>query len=467
MRINTNMAALNAWRAATANNANMQKALEKLSSGFRINRAADDAAGLAVSEKLRAQIRGTNQSIKNSQDGVSLLQTAEGALTETHSMLQRMRELAVQSSTSTLQDSDRAMLQEEFSQLQSEITRIGNATQFNGKNLLDGSAGVSLSASNTNVSNMSGTGDTTSGTYNITASVKATNGEVWLANSTGVANAVAFVGATDVFDAAGTMTVNGKTYSVNTTTTAQSFIDSVNADTATTGVTASYDAGSVKFTSNAAGSATEVKVTSSLGEAVSAVSAVDSQTAATAVGTATDYGVDASITMTQANTYVAEGNKVTITSGSAKGLSFTLATAGAVDITVGTNGSLSIQTGAQAGQNLAVSIGDMRSTALGINSLSVGTQSGASSAITWVDTAINSVSTQRSKLGALQNRLEYTVSSQSATSENLSAAESRIRDVDMASEMSNFTKYQILSQASTAMLAQANQSTQGVLSLLR
>ncbi|HWI63603.1 MAG TPA: flagellin [Symbiobacteriaceae bacterium] len=467
MRINTNMAALNAWRNMTSNNTNMQKSLEKLSSGFRINRAADDAAGLAVSEKMRAQIRGTNQSIKNSQDGISLLQTAEGALTEVHSMLQRMRELSVQSSTSTLQDTDRALLQEEFSQLQSEITRIGNSTQFNGKNLLDGSSGVSLSATNSNVSNMSGTGDTTAGTYNITASVKATNAEAWLAASTGAGNATAFGSANAAFTGAGNITVNGKTYSVTTSTTAQNFIDAVNADSSTTGVTASFDTGSIKFTSTTVGSAAEVNVTSSIGDGVSNVSAADSQAQATAGATVTDSGVDATMTMTQANTYVAEGNKITVTSGAAKGLQFSIATAGAVDVTAGTNGSLSIQTGAQAGQALSVSIADMRSSALGINTLSVGTQAGASSSITTLDTAINTVSTQRAKLGALQNRLEYTVASQSTTSENLSAAESRIRDVDMASEMAQFTKYQILSQASTAMLSQANQSTQGVLSLLR
>lgn len=465
MRINTNMAALNSWRNMTSNTNNLQKSLEKLSSGFRINRAADDAAGLAVSEKMRAQIRGTNQAVKNAQDGVSLLQTAEGALTETHAMLQRMRELSVQSSTSTLQDTDRALLQEEFAQLQSEITRIGNTTQFNGKGLLDGSAGVSVTASNANVTNMAGTGDTTAGTYSITGSVKATTADVWMANSSGAANAVAFASSSDTFDAAQNVTVNGKTYSVTTTTTVSDFMAAVNADSATTGVTAALDSGSVKFTSTTVGSAAEMTITNTT-DGVSAVDATDSQTAANATATATDTGANATITLA-AHTYVSEGNKVTITSGDAKGLSFDVATAGAVDVTVGTNGSLSIQTGSQAGQTTNIGISDMRGAALGVSTLSIATQTGSSSSITSLDDAINTVSTQRAKLGAFQNRLEYTVSSLSATSENLSAAESRIRDVDMAAEMANFTKYQILGQASTAMLAQANQVTQGVLSLLR
>lgn len=466
MRINTNLAALNAWRNLTANGVNLQKSLEKLSSGFRINRAADDAAGLAVSEKMRAQIRGVNMSIKTSQDGISLLQTAEGALTESHSMLQRMRELAVQSSTSTLQDADRALLQEEFSQLQSEITRIGNATQFNGKNLLDGSAGVSVTTSSTFVSNLSGTGDTQAATYSISGVTLATKGDVFLYDYDGT-TAATFSGTSDTFATAQTVTVNGKSYSFAAGTTVQSAIDTLNTDTATTKVVASFGTSGIKFATSDPGSAQKVTLTSNLATTLT----TDSAVLTAAVTSSTESGTDAQIGTVggAAVNYEAVGNKITVLSGNAKGLSLTVAgtTATAFNVTVGTNGSLSIQTGSQAGQSLNIGISDMRASALGVNTLSIGTSTGASSAITSLDTAINTVSTQRAKLGAYQNRLEYTVSSQSATAENLSAAESRIRDVDMAAEMANFTKWQILSQASTAMLAQANQSTQGVLTLLR
>ncbi|HYG60009.1 MAG TPA: flagellin [Symbiobacteriaceae bacterium] len=484
MRINTNMAAMNAWRNMTANNGNMQKSLEKLSSGYRINRAADDAAGLAVSEKMRAQIRGTNQSIKNSQDGISLLQTAEGALTEVHSMLQRMRELSVQSSTSTLQNEDRALLQEEFSQLQDEISRIGNSTKFNGQKLLDGSSGVSASqtvGTAGTVSQITGTGETKAGDYAFTAGVKAEAAALYMGNvgvnGGGATDGDYWNSLDDTFKLDQNITVNGNTYSVTTSTKLSEFLDMVNADTASTGVTAELDADvtAIKFTTVAVGSDKTVEVTTNAAsadeygimrfttDAATTKAALDNSTDMTL----DDAGTNATMTATGGYLYSSTGNRITITSGDGQGLSFNLDKAGAATITVQSNGTLDIQTGAEADQTLGISISDMRSEALGIDTLSVSTQSDASSALSSLDSAINTVSTQRAKLGALQNRLEYTISSQSTTAENLSAAESRIRDVDMAAEMAQFTKYQILSQASTAMLSQANQSTQGVLSLLR
>jgi len=269
MIINHNISALNAWRGLSVTNTSLQKSLEKLSSGLRINRAADDAAGLAISEKMRAQIRGLNQAIRNAQDGISLIQTAEGALNETHSILQRMRELAVQAANDTETDADRGQLQAEVTALIAEIDRIANTTQFNTKNLLDGS----------------------------------------------------FSGAI-------------------------------------------------------------------------------------------------------------------------------------------------IHIGANAGQNLSLSIANMDATAIGVKDVSISTQSGANAAITTIDAAINTVSTTRSGLGAIQNRLEHTIANLGVAAENLTAAESRIRDVDMAQEMMAFTRNQILVQAGTAMLAQANMAPQAVLKLL-
>lgn len=273
MIINHNISALNAWRNLGINDSAMNKSLEKLSSGMRINRAADDAAGLAISEKMRGQIAGLNQAVRNAQDGISLIQTAEGALNETHAILQRMRELAVQSANDTNTNEDRTQIQAEITQLVSEINRIATTTQFNTQNLLTGSLNATF------------------------------------------------------------------------------------------------------------------------------------------------------------------------------------------------------QIGANKSQTMNLTIGNMAAGALGasgakIASVKLNTQSGAAAAITTIDAAIGAVSTQRANLGAVQNRLEHTIANLNVASENLTAAESRIRDVDMAKEMADFTKEQILQQAGTAMLAQANMKPQSVLKLL-
>jgi flagellin len=273
MRINHNVSALNAYRNLSVNNDNTSKSLEKLSSGLRINRASDDAAGLAISEKMRSQIRGLDMAQRNALDGVSVVQTAEGALNSTHEILQRMRELAVQSSNDSNTNTDRAEIQKEVDQLTKEIDRIGTATEFNTNPLLDG----------------------------------------------------------------------------------------------------------------------------------------------------TKQGANA----------------------------------------------ITLQIGANAGQIVTLDISDMRAAALGISSIDLSTGTGARNAITTLDTAIQKVSSERAKLGAVQNRLEYTVDNLKTMGENVTTSESRVRDLDMALEMSNFTKNNILNQAAQSMLAQANQLPQGVLQLLK
>ncbi len=274
MIINHNIAALNTYRQLSINNTSSQKSLEKLSSGLRVNRAGDDAAGLAISEKMRGQIRGLDQATRNSQDAISLIQTAEGALNETHSILQRMRELAVQGASDTNTGADRLQIGKELTQLKGEIDRIKDQTEFNTKKLLNGSAA-----------------------------------------------------------------------------------------------------------------------------------------------------------------------------------------------------SLTFQIGANSGQNITLEIASMGTTALALDTVTIAASTvsagSISAMVTTIDTALETVSTERAKLGALQNRLEHTINNLGTSSENLSAAESRIRDVDMAKEMMAFTKNSILQQAATAMLAQANQAPQGVLQLLK
>jgi flagellin len=366
MRINNNLMANNASRQMGINSDAAAASMEKLSSGFRINKAGDDAAGLAISEKMRGQIRGLDQASKNAQDGISLLQTAEGGLNETQSILQRMRELAVQGSNDTLQTADRNAVQTEMDELGKEVTRIATTTKFNGASLLDGTFGVKNA----------GTGSIAVGAQNVTGIV--------------VSGAKASTTYTLANGASGQLTLsdgNGNQ---------QQF----------TGLGASY------------------------------------------TGTLNFDKLGVSITVANA-----------VTDGTAGGLAGTIKT--------GIQTAQNLQIGANVGEKLAVTIGDMSASGLGINGLSVADYSNANAAITAIDTATASVSSTRSQLGAWSNRLDHTINNLGSSSENLTSAESRIRDVDMASEMVTYTKNDILQQAAQAMLAKANQAPQGVLQLLR
>jgi flagellin len=348
MRINHNIAALNTYRQLNSASTAQSNSMEKLSSGLRINKAGDDAAGLAISEKMRGQIRGLDMAAKNAQDGISLIQTAEGALNETHSILQRMRELAVQSANDTNTSTDRAELQKEVDQLSEELSRIGNNTEFNTQKLLDGSF---------------------SGTFQIGAN----EGQSLSLNIEDMrGNALAMVSTNAVGTIAGT------------------------ADSTATDANHTLEAGSYTVADNAG-----------------TLELLDSK--GNVIGTDAGTGVFND----------ADGNTVITIATAADGDSFKI---GGIDIS---------------------------------------SQTTADAAITSINNAIETVSAERSKLGAYQNRLDHTINNLGTSSENLTAAESRIRDVDMAKEMMNQTKNSILSQAAQAMLAQSNQMPQGVLQLLR
>ena len=369
MRIQHNIAALNSYRNLTGNNNAVSKNLEKLSSGYRINRAGDDAAGLAISEKMRAQITGLNTAQKNAQDGVSLVQTAEGALTEVHSMLNRMVELADQSANGTYDNAvDRENLQKEIASLKDEIDRIADSTNFNGINLLDGSLA-----------------DTTK-KFSISGKV---NGVEIAPQDDGNGNITYDLSAG--FTAGDSITINGKTYTFTTKGAAD---------------------GADKF--------------KDIGELKTAV------------------GKDG-MELTGADNAIQAGFKNPV------------------------DKSLTLQIGDTADDfnQMKVSVGDMHAKALGIDKIDISTQKGAQDGVKLIKDAINSVSSTRGDLGAIQNRLEHTINNLSVTAENMTAAESRIRDVDMANEMMSYTKNNILVQASQAMLAQANQVPQGVLQLLQ
>src|SRR4051794_31776926 len=373
LRINQNIDAFNSYRNLSVTQGQMSKSLEKLSSGYRINRAADDAAGLAISEGLRAQVGGIKVAVRNAQDGVSVVQTAEGALTETHSILQRMRDLAVQSSNDSNDVTSRAAIQSETDALNKELDRIAGSTTFNNINLLDGS----FTSKKFQVGYSNGANDA------IQVDVTSTG--------TGGAKSTWTNGAAVSSAAAATFTHNG----VTTTTAA---------------LTVSTDANNIAAQLNA-----------------------DTNFKASYVAAVNSSG----------------GLEVTSNDG----------LPGAITVAGGLNAA---GTNAVPGANAGFS-----SANLGVSTVVMTSQVGASAAITKIDTAIKAVSTARANLGALQNRFEHTIANLNVTSENLSASESRIRGTDMASEMMNFTRSQILSQAGTAMLAQANQAPQSVLSLLR
>lgn len=401
MIINHNISALNTHRQLGANNNAASGNLEKLSSGLKINRAGDDAAGLAISEKMRGQIRGLDMAAKNAQDGISLIQTAEGALNETHDILQRMRELAVQAGNDTNTSSDRGEIQKELNSLTSEINRIGNTTEFNTQKLVDGGKDGS-------------------------AEIPAVAGvfEFTIPSGSGAASG----GTTMTFDGVSITVASGTAF-------ATGVVAAINAESGLNArYTASMSSGKLVLTQDS-GNESSTVATSSLGTA-------------------------------------------------------TVKTAGVEGKAAGAGDSLQLQIGANENQSMTIDIADMRALALGItgtganftatttvtdgtnnnmaeNALDVSTHANAANAVTVIQNAIDSVSAERSKLGANQNRLEHTINNLGTSSENLTAAESRIRDVDMAAEMMEFTKNNILTQAAQAMLAQANQQPQGVLQLLR
>ncbi|UZW16008.1 flagellin [Clostridium pasteurianum] len=432
MIINHNLMANNAIRNMNINSGNASKSMQKLSSGLRINNAADDAAGLAISEKMRGQIRGLDQASSNAQDGISLLQTGEGALNETQSILQRMRELAVQSSTDTNTTTDRSQIQKEVNQLAQEIGRIGNTTEFNTQKLLDGSfSGTFQIGANENQNLTVAISDMRSFALGVAGKAELTNTGTYAANAGTVGD-----------------TLGDGTYSVADGATAGSYVlkDSSGA------VVAKSTDGLTYTTQAADGSAgDDTLVFTQAVTSGSVTVATDASGTTTYKGTAqfTNTGLQAGSYTYEDATKTLKDNNGTIVASSADGITFK----GNVN---GTSTTVFTATVALTDKD-AVNVG-------GIN---VSDQSSANSAITTINNALETVSTQRANLGAYQNRLEHTIANLGTSSENLTSSESRIRDVDMAKEMSTFSKNNILAQAAQAMLAQANNQPQQVLQLLR
>lgn len=450
--IGTNIASLRAANASKLASSSLQTAMERLSTGKRINSAKDDAAGLAIASRMTAQVKSMAVAIRNANDGISLAQTAEGALSEVTNMLQRMKELATQSASGTLRDSDRTTLQAEVSQLVAEIGRVAETTNFNGVNLLDGTFGEIKLQTGINA------GETIS-----MKMVKTTTSELGLQAKVegGVVNAAL---------AAGDLVINGEDVGAVAAVDAKAVADAVNAKSGVTGVKAeatnevTADVGSVASGDDITINGTVVAFTTedTASEVVNRINQVLGA-GNNVQASLTDDGKIKLTSKNGSNISLADGDGVLANVKDAGGASVTL-TGTATDL----EGKVTLT--ADPGKNITITgagEADAGFSEATTSSISIATQGGASAAMAVIDAALDKISAGRGDLGAVQNRLESTVANLTTTTSNLSEARSRIEDADFSAETTALAKAQILSQASTAMLAQANQSQQNVLSLLR
>ena len=531
--INTNVNSLTAQRNLTNSQASLSTAIQRLSSGLRINSAKDDAAGLSISERFTSQIRGLNQAARNANDGISLAQTGEGALGASNNILQRIRELAVQSANATNSASDRAALNQEVSQLASELNRVAKTTQFNGQNILDGSftsadfqvganANQTITATTANfttskygnyrqgsvvagsVTANTAAGDLNTGTTNTLtysgAGAAAAAGATLGATKGATGSSIAADAALKVDGALGTGTV-----AIAAGDSAKTVAANINAKTGSTGVTATArtEVELKAFVANASYSleivsdnTTAVTVSFSAGAAnnadglASAINAINEKSSQTGVTAKLNAAGDGIGLVNSAGEDILIRNKSAAASTfdtALNGNAFQTAVAGDTGtiaaasiayvtgaLTLDSDKTFSVTSTAAATQaaggtqKTGYFLGTSNASQLqSVDTLDVGSVESATRALSIVDSAIAAVSSQRAKYGALQSRFETTISSLNTTSENLSASRSRVQDADFAIETANLSRAQILQQAGTAMVAQANQLPQGVLALLR
>ena len=464
MVVQHNMQAANANRMLNVTTSAQSKSTEKLSSGYRINRAADDAAGLTISEKMRKQIRGLDQASTNAQDGVSSVQTAEGALTEVHSMLQRMNELATQAANGTnSKDSDRQAIQDEIDQLTTEIDRVSETTKFNETYLLKGEAGTKTINMKAHDAGLKGTlTDNGDGTATFVMDSLKDGDSVSIGGKTytiGSKKADVDTAVNEKIKTAGDkFTVNGQEITI---------VDNYTADKAADQKAGNYtldDAKAlVKEGATVKVGTDEYKVMTDKGG-----DGID-DTDASVISKDVAYNLASKELLAANQIGDTKGSaKVENTNAKAADGSFKITT-GQADVANSLSFSLHVGADADMTNKIQVNIDAMDSASLGIKGLNVKDASGnaATYAVDAISDAISKVSSQRSSLGAVQNRLEHTINNLDNVVENTTTAESRIRDTDMAEEMVNYSKNNILAQAGQSMLAQANQSNQGVLSLLQ
>ena len=474
MRINHNISALNTNNILGKNDAALGKSLERLSSGLRINRAADDAAGMAISQKMKTQIAGLNQASRNASDGISIIQTAEGALIEVEEMLQRMRELSVQAANGTSTDEDKAQLQAEVDQLKDEINRISETTEFNTKKLLDGTMDRRSYSNDPNVKLIS---------LSDTVNVQDYTFEVVKGAEQAVLIGGAITGQTVPKkdpDTPYTITVNSQDIKIDGGSDLNKVLEELNEVCGKMGIDVAYTDG----TQNENGEYVQVPVSEAKqlvfvtkdygSDAEISVYAEQGLSELLGLGAvAKETGTDCEVKLTggfsNTATVSTNGDCVTVRDRDDFEMVFQVSgkTTKEVKVTVLDVGPMSLQIGANEGQTVEVRIPRVDTTTLDVDSANIGTQEGATKAISLFDAAINEVSEIRSKLGAYQNRLDHAINSLDVSAENLTEALSRIEDTDMAAEMAGYTQNQVLTQAATSMLAQANERPQSILNLLQ
>lgn len=477
MRINHNISALMANNQLKKTNSALDRSLEKLSSGYRINRAADDAAGMAISQKMKTQIAGLEQASRNAADGISVIQTAEGALSEVEAMLQRMRELSVQAANGTNTELDRKAIQDEVNQLNAEIQRISDTTEFNTKKLLDGTLDRRSYSDNVGVKVVALSEEVGTRSYDLSVTSSGTSAT---AAYNGV-GADGFDGVhTSSFPVTGTININGEEIKIESTdsvsdamTKLRALCDSINVeitavDAGGNSVPITSDGARLTFTSRESGSAQAINIYCPDAALASAMG-IDTMTATA--------GTDAVVDITDPNsgfkstaTVHASGNMIVISDSDGFEMKLEIkppVSPAAAKITVLDAGTLDLQIGANEGQIVDVKIPEVSPKILGIENINLGTEDGAQEGITILDNAISEVSGIRAKLGAYQNRLDHAIANLDVGAENMTEALSRIEDVDMAEEMATYTQKNVLAQAGTSMLAQANQRPQTILSLLQ
>ena len=470
--INSNISSLNSQRSLNSSQGALNVSLQRLSSGLRINTAKDDAAGLAISQRMTSQIRGLNQAVRNANDGISLAQTAEGALSETTNLLQRMRELAVQSANSSNNTSDRQALQSEVTQLQSEVDRIAMNTEYNGQRVLDGSFSGASFQVGANANQTISFGITSAKASSIGGIATATGTEVTAAASTDITVSIGGGAAVSVASSAGfTGALSGQD-----ATSAYAKAAAIN-DAGVAGVSVTASTSGAQAVGAIGGTAADT-----YNLTINGVAIFTGQDVATAMtnsalrdainGVSDQTGVIASLNGGTMTLSAADGRNITVTES---GTGFTAGTDG-LSVTGGDfDGALrgTIALSATNTVNLGGTVATIglgaaiAKDSVGVDAIDISTAAGAQTAIQRIDSALGSVATNRSAMGALQNRFESVISNLQNVSENLSAARSRVMDADFAAETASLTRAQILQQAGVAMLAQANALPNNVLALLR
>lgn len=464
MRINTNVSAIVANNNLSKAQSKLEASLQRLSSGYKINEASDDTTGMAVSMKMKLQLRGLDRSTNNAADGISVIQTAEGALTEVQSMVQRMKELSVQAANDVNSEEERAAIQEEINALNDEIDRITRDSDFNTKPLLDGNLSRRIYADVRGVTQLECSSNMIADTYSIDVITDATQASTTLTTSG--------LPATITSDMAGKVKINGFDIDINEGDTADDVNYKLVKACSVIDCEATSNNGDLDIATNEYGSNVALKINCT-NPSLAAALGIGDGIVSEGTDAEVDFTSDADgnrVGFSDTAVITTLGNRVTVKDLNSKNFSFIIPQdmAGqSISQEITDIGMMRVHIGANEGQQLEIDLPEVNTKTLGLDGINVMTFDNASRAITKVDEAMMRVSNVRAKLGAYENRLEHTDSNLDVSTENLTAAISRILDTDMAEEMTEFTSQNVLAQAGTSMLSQANQRPESVLQLLQ